>query len=402
MRTRDVIVVGGGPAGSSCAWALRRAGAQVEVWDRKTFPRDKICAGWITPAVVSALALDLDTYVAAGNTLQPIYGFRVGLLGSGDVRVTYRDPISYGIRRCEFDHYLLQRSGAVLRLGEGVRALRRTGSEWVINDSVRARFLVGAGGHFCPVARHLGAQVGQREPVVSAQEVEFRLPPPATALTVEPEVPEILFTPDLKGYGWVFRKGRFLNVGLGRQDHRRLAAHVSDFVSQVARRGKVPQPLPAGMHGHPYLLYDQTPRPLGEPGVLLAGDAAGLAYPKSGEGIRPAVESGLLAAQTIVAGVNDEARFALYEQRIGERMGSRAGSWSVTDWFPESLVRRAAARLFTQEWFVRRVILDQWFLHRRLPPMPAPGKATDTAENPAILAACSRSVRFQIGFRGGP
>ena len=55
MERCDVLVVGGGPAGSSCAWRLRRAGLDVVVLDRKAFPRDKVCAGWITPQVARAL-----------------------------------------------------------------------------------------------------------------------------------------------------------------------------------------------------------------------------------------------------------------------------------------------------------------------------------------------------------
>ena len=58
METCDVLVVGGGPAGSTCAWKLRQAGADVTVIDRATFPRDKVCAGWITPPVINALGLD--------------------------------------------------------------------------------------------------------------------------------------------------------------------------------------------------------------------------------------------------------------------------------------------------------------------------------------------------------
>src|SRR6187399_1861795 len=111
MDRCDVLVVGGGPAGSSCARRLVRAGLDVVVLDKATFPRDKVCAGWITPAVVDELELDLSDY-AASRILQPITGFRVAMLGGRDVTLAYERPVSYGIRRCEFDDYLLQRSGA--------------------------------------------------------------------------------------------------------------------------------------------------------------------------------------------------------------------------------------------------------------------------------------------------
>src|SRR5262245_5359412 len=120
MDSCDVLIVGGGPAGSSCAWGLRRSGRDVLVMDAASFPRDKVCAGWITPHVVDALELDLTDY-RIGRTLQPITGFRTGLVGGADdLETAYDAAVSYGIRRCEFDHYLLQRSGARLRLGEPI------------------------------------------------------------------------------------------------------------------------------------------------------------------------------------------------------------------------------------------------------------------------------------------
>src|SRR5215475_9133248 len=120
METCDVLIVGGGPGGSSCARKLRQAGADVIVLDKASFPRDKVCAGWITPQVVTDLELDLDEY-GRGRTLQAIRGFRSGLIGRAqDVTTSYDRIVSYGIRRCEFDHYLLDRSGASLRLGETV------------------------------------------------------------------------------------------------------------------------------------------------------------------------------------------------------------------------------------------------------------------------------------------
>src|ERR1700688_3890465 len=62
MRSCDVLIVGGGPAGSTAAWKLRREGVDVLVLDRERFPRLKLCAGWITPEVVRELDMDLGAY----------------------------------------------------------------------------------------------------------------------------------------------------------------------------------------------------------------------------------------------------------------------------------------------------------------------------------------------------
>ena len=77
MISCDILIIGGGPAGSACAWKLRESGLDVMILDKKQFPRDKICAGWITPAVVDELRLDLEDY-RRGRVLEPITGFCVG------------------------------------------------------------------------------------------------------------------------------------------------------------------------------------------------------------------------------------------------------------------------------------------------------------------------------------
>ena len=55
MDDCGALIVGAGPAGSSCAWRLQRAGLDTVILDKRTFPRDKVCGGWITPAVLEEL-----------------------------------------------------------------------------------------------------------------------------------------------------------------------------------------------------------------------------------------------------------------------------------------------------------------------------------------------------------
>ncbi|RMD68802.1 MAG: NAD(P)/FAD-dependent oxidoreductase [Gammaproteobacteria bacterium] len=353
MPKYDVAIVGGGPAGSSCAWRLKEAGMEVVVLDKAPFPRDKVCAGWITPQVIESLELDVEDY-RKGRVFQPFLGFQTGLMGEEPVAVDYPKPVSYGIRRFEFDHYLLERSGADLRLGEPLRTLEREKGMWMLNGDIRAQVLVGAGGHFCPVARHLGARVGSGERAVKAKEVEFPLPDPTS-----PEPPALFFCRDLKGYGWWVRKGDYVNIGLGREDNRGLSGHLEAFCRELRERGLISGDLPR-FKGHAYLLYPHTERPWVADGVLLIGDAAGLAYPQSGEGIRPAVESGCLAADAILAG-----DLPSYRDRLIARLGSpRPG---LMEHLPASLKRLAAERLMASSWFARHVLLDRWFLHRHQP-----------------------------------
>lgn len=359
MEQADVLIVGGGPAGSSCAGRLRAAGLDVLVLDKAAFPRDKPCAGWITPEVWGLLGLDPETY-AQGRTLQPIWGFRVGVLGGHEREVRYREPISYGIRRCEFDDYLLKRSGARLRRLT-VKDLRREGDRWIVNDEVRAPVLVGAGGHFCPVASRLNGRA-EPERIVAAQEVEIRLDPDDRArCAVAAEIPELFFCRDLRGYGWCFRKGDHLNVGLGRRDPHGLGAHVAAFVAFLRERRRIPE-LSAPFKGHAYLLYEAAPHRLVDDGVLIAGDAAALAHPESGEGIGPAVESGLLAAETLIAarGRYDHSALHPYIDALAARRGRRRRRPEP----PGPLATLVGGALLGRAWFSRRVVLDRWFLRR--------------------------------------
>jgi len=374
MRSFDVLIVGGGPAGSSCAWKLRRSGLRVAVLDRASFPRDKVCAGWITPQVVGELELDLEGY-AKNHTCQPFHGFRVGALGGDDVAVDYGMPVSFGIRRCEFDNHLLRRSGAELLLGESLRSVRSIDGGWVVNDSVRSSLLVGAGGHFCPVVRLLHPVPTDPGVVVAAQEVEFALDDrAAAACSVRPELPELYFMDDLRGYGWAVRKGAFLNVGLGRQD-RELGAHVDRFLEFLHARGGFPDGSPRKLRGHAYLLYGLSPRPLVADRLLLVGDAAGLADPRSGEGIRPAIESGLLAAAVILraGGRYGRPELAPYEEAMVRRFGRRdmREVSAISALVPASLRPRIARWALGSRFFAKHVILDRWFLHRDLAPLPA-------------------------------
>jgi geranylgeranyl reductase family protein len=383
----DVLIVGGGPAGSTCAWALTRAGVDVVVMDKRSFPRDKVCAGWITPAVVESLQLDVDAY-RRGRVLQPITGFRTGLLGGREVDTDYPQTVSYGIRRFEFDDYLLRRCGARLELGEALRTLEREGDGWLVNGRIRARMLVGAGGHFCPVARHLGSDLGSSESIIAAQEVEFAMTPEQTRqCTALGERPELYFCADLKGYGWCFRKGAFLNIGLGREDHHRLADHLAAFREFLRRRGTIAFDPPARFNGHAYLLYGHAPREVVGEGALLVGDAAGLAYTQSGEGIRPAVESALMAAETILnaARAYRAEWLAPYRERLTARFGPRHAR-SASEYLPGGLKSALARALMASRWFTRRVVLDGWFLHAGVAPL---AYAADSAPESTRVASAA-------------
>lgn len=362
MDSCDVLIVGGGPAGSSCAWGLKSSGLRVLILDKARFPRNKVCGGWITPQVLQALEIDPLQY-AQGRTCQAITGFRISGIGQAEIEVSYPRSVSYGIRRCEFDEYLLRRAGAQVCEGVALSSLEPSGDGWTVNGTIHARLLVGAGGHFCPIARRLGSSHNQ-EPVV-AQEIEFEMDSgQAATCAIEEEIPELYFCHDLQGYGWCFRKQNFLNIGLGRLDQSRLPQHVHQFVQFLRAQGKIGFDLPQKMSGHAYFLFGHSGRKVVDDGVLLIGDAVGLAYVQSGEGIRPAVESGLIAARVIreADGCYSRERLKRYGELLTEAFGDGQRK-TLASRMPRKLRNGIGRLLLRTNWFCRRMVVEEWFLH---------------------------------------
>jgi len=372
MDACGVLIVGGGPAGAACAWQLQRSGVHLDVTvlDKATFPRNKVCGGWITLPVFDELEIDPAEYVQ-GRILQPITGFRTCMIGDRETETNYRKPISYGIRRSEFDDYLLKRSNARLIEGAALSSIERIGDEWLVNGQIKTRLIVGAGGHFCPVARFMGSK-STVESVVAAQEIEFEMnPEQRDKCSICPEIPELYFCSDLKGYGWCFRKNNFINIGLGRLDKHSLGTHIAAFLEFLRRTGKITFDLQSKLFGHAYLLYGKSRRKIVDDGILLIGDAAGMAYSQSGEGIRPAIESGLLAAKAIAEarGTYRRENLERYRNLLTNRFGALQDDWStrIGRRLPSPLLSFLGRALLATKWFSRRIVLDNWFLRTHEP-----------------------------------
>ena len=139
MIKTDVLIIGGGPAGSACAWYLRRHNVDCLILDRETFPRVKLCAGWIQPEVIRDLEIDVATYP---HTLMTFKKLHIAIKG-----VKFRLPTrQHAIRRVEFDHWLLQRAGVPVQTHH-VRTIERTDDSYVVkfddidNDNKASEFL---------------------------------------------------------------------------------------------------------------------------------------------------------------------------------------------------------------------------------------------------------------------
>ena len=368
MAAADVIVVGGGPGGSTTAWRLARAGFRPLVLDAALFPRVKICAGWVTPTALADLEIDPEKYPLT------IQGFSACALEFEGARhdTRWARPASYGIIRREFDHFLLERAaaaGADVRWGVRVtKVVAGPGGARVETErgAFEAPLVIGAGGHRCPVARDLG-KISEREEVVVAQETETRLTPEWRArLERFMDAPDIYVEADLRGYGWFFPKGDFINVGIGITGGAdgSLPRRRDALVAALRAAGRLPADLPLDpFKGHAYVVRRQAPRRLAGPGFCLVGDAAGLARDLSGEGIGPAIRSGILAAGAAEGVLRRRASLDGYARDIVALYGAGEPTWIGRQLgrLPEALARTAVRLVLGSARARRRVVFDSIF-----------------------------------------
>lgn len=198
-RSFDAIVVGGGPAGSQSARAMISAGMSVAVLDRETFPRVKLCGGWLSPAVWDVLELLPRQYTGS------LWEWKRCHVQHGGRRSTVSSR-GYFIRRFELDAFLLARSGAEV-IHHNVKLLERRDGKYVIDGAFSAPLVVAAGGTHCPTVPEAFSR--RQESLVAAQENEFQSSAQEVAKTRigEDGEPELLLHDDLGGYSWNVPKG---------------------------------------------------------------------------------------------------------------------------------------------------------------------------------------------------
>lgn len=293
MIDKTAIVVGGGPAGASCAGRLKNAGIDVLILDKKQFPRLKLCAGWVTPKVFSLLETEPGAYPYS------LIAFKRLICYFRGIRVPVRTR-QYSIRRYEFDQWLLERSGAPMD-PHPVRTIHKEKQYYVIDGRYRCQYLVGAGGTGCPVYRQLFSRVSPHPESsrIATVEEEFQYD------YTDSNCYLWFFEAGLPGYAWYVPKGRgWLNIGIGgkhmsmKKQGKTINHHWRQFKQKLIASGLI-KPREFNAKGHVYYIRRQTPV-LQMDNAFLTGDAAGLATVDMGEGIAPAIESGLRAADAII------------------------------------------------------------------------------------------------------
>ena len=307
----DLIVVGAGPAGSSCARRAAELGLSVAVLEKSTFPRFKPCGAGLTERALRLLnGEQASVEHRRFDTAEIAFDRHLSLLVRGP------ETLMATTTRAELDALLARKAeaaGAEVEFGRAVTGLAHEGEGVRVrvgSDSMTARHVVVADGARGPGRRMLGLT-----PLPMGGGIYVRVFPGTGGL---PELAggRVLFDPTAakRGYGWVFPKGDHLNVGVFSQCElsTRLKRDLDAF---VAHRG-----FGAWRSEGPFAFPIPVGRPadaLGTDRMLFAGDAAGLVNPVTGEGISSAILSGRLAAEAVSESLGTgRAASASYARRI--------------------------------------------------------------------------------------
>ena len=293
----DVIVVGGGPSGSTAAREIASRGARVLLLDRAKFPRDKPCGGGVTVRCAALLPFSLDPIIE-----DVVSAARLSIGDGREIVRTTKAPLTFMTQRRRLDAFLVERAqeaGVEFRDGQAVTGAARRADgiyEVTVGGEVhRARVLIGADGANGVVGNRLGYDAIPDGAV--ALEGNIRFPqgvPPRFRGQVTLNFGEMP-----GGYGWVFAKGDHVNVGVGGWRHvvgERLRPALRDL---CLRYGLDPDSV-EGLRGH-HLPMQRPGMTIAAMGSAVIGDAAGLVDPLSGEGIYAALASGIAVAPAVRA-----------------------------------------------------------------------------------------------------
>lgn len=362
--TPDVLIIGAGPAGSACARVLARAGVQVLLVDQHPAGRDKTCGDGLIPDAHQALAR-LGLLDEVMRRAQPVG--HVGCIGPRGGRIDVPGTLAVLPRR-ELDALLLraaQDAGATFEqarfeapLEEGGRvvgARLKRGDELV---EVRARAVVLATGAV-PKALTAAGMCERHTPSGVALRGYVKAPQMVGKITALEVVWDKAVRP---GYGWIFPApdGHF-NIGVGVTDSHRdlgdgkgqkkdvnLRAIFDAFVAKYPPAAELMRvgELVGDLKGAP-LRCTLTGAKWSRPGLLVTGEAAGSTYSFTGEGIGKAMETGMLAADALLAQPHDDtAARAQYEAALTALkpkfdLYERANRVNAHPWLADLLIWRA-------------------------------------------------------------
>ena len=313
----DCIVVGAGPAGSSSAYHLAKQGHSVLVLDKADFPRSKSCGGGVSPAIAQWFDFDFAD-VVQNHVSQVKYTFKMS--DPAEVKLQGVTPM-WMVQRDRFDNFLIEQAtgqGAQFKSGVEVRGVKLTGDAWQVDTTAgqfAGKYLIAADGANSKVAQLLGFEEAQKVAAASLQvpgEVSDRR-----------KVTAFFDFGSLKnGFMWCFPKadgysfsGAYVRNPKGKADELKKQLYkYAELFDLNPSQGEYQE--------HPLNLWEEN-RPLHSDRALLVGEAAGIVDPLIGEGIRPALYTGVQAATAIDKAIaGDTQALANYSSSVNQEWGA--------------------------------------------------------------------------------
>ena len=289
----DVIVVGAGPAGATCARICAREGLKTLLLDKEAFPRQKPCAGAVSVQALSRLDFPLPDDVIE----KECFGVQIRYHDRSIV-IRKKERIAVLVSRDRFDQVLADKaveSGVQFLTGEKVVDDTETGDiVSVSTDKGRyeARFLIGADGIHSRVARSVRPPF-RKDEIVLASVCNIR----ADDDIIDKRLHDIIavdFGLAPLGYGWLFPHRGYFSMGVAG-----LASEFFEPRKTLSEYGRSLHINLEAIRGH-FIPLGGIKRRIAANRILLVGDAAGFADPFHGEGIAHAVISGKLVAGAII------------------------------------------------------------------------------------------------------
>ncbi|HLG95797.1 MAG TPA: geranylgeranyl reductase family protein [Bryobacteraceae bacterium] len=339
MRVFDVIVVGAGPAGATAAKTLGEAGVSTLVLDKASFPRDKPCGGGISARAISRFPYLKD----ALQKIPTNWVSKVYFESPDGSAVDYESdqPLYAMIRRCQFDDLLLSlaRAHVEYRPGALIRKISIERERAVVSAEVAGemkeyacRVVIGCDGANSVVARAAGLRAGK---VQSDYAIDMMEETPYAELKVhERDRMYVYYRLQAQyGYGYVFPKTEFLNLGVGfkldyylSQLRGKHYSYHQAFTEELKSKGLVEgtsnernfRAFPLPISGPLKRTYTDR--------LLVAGDAGAFVNAFTAEGIYYAMVSGehagRTAAQAVRRGQFDGQALRAYEASWKREIGA--------------------------------------------------------------------------------